>query len=189
MEIYRLVSKRKSEEYINLNREIEVLFRGCDYSEFQYLNHEPMECSVDENSGMKYPDFLQHGSIPLISSKFREILDSLHIDNLFYKPIIVNDELLGQRHQYYLALPPCIDCLDKNLSQFEVIAGNKYTTLPDLSIVKVIKPVIINESIGRYKIFKISGVTSSDIYVTEDVKKSVEGKDLSNVFFYRMEEV
>lgn len=187
MSYYEITSERNSEKYIKLNKEIEILEKGCAYSEFQYLDHTPMECTISDDSGVDYPDFLQYGNIPLISNKFRQVLNDIGVDNLFYKPVMVVDELLGERNQYYLALPPCINCLDMEDSQIEEISDAN-NALTDLVMVKVIKPVIIPDCVGNYKIFKISDVVNSGIYMTKDIKMAIEQYKLKNIYFQELED-
>lgn len=188
MSYYEITSERNSEKYIKLNKEIEILEKGCAYSEFQYLDHTPMKCTISDDSGVDYPDFLQYGNIPLISNKFRQVLNDIGVDNLFYKPVMVVDELLGERNQYYLALPPAIDCLDIDKSECdEYLDGvNK---IPDLPMVNLRKIVVKSDNIGNYKIFKVIGVIHSGIYINDEVKMVIQKNNLTNIFFYEVEEI
>ena len=55
-------------------------------------------------------NFIYENGIPLISQKFKSFLDENKVDNLFYKKLILKTD--REEKEYYLALPPKIDCLN-----------------------------------------------------------------------------
>ena len=187
MSFYRLQAKYGRERCVVPGQEIQSMARGCSYSEFQYLDHSPMECQVLEEGGVEYPDYLPQGNIPLVSSRFRQVLEAQQVDNLFYKPVLLIEAATGERTQYYLALPPAIACLDEEASILEGLP-EPGSSLPDLARVKAVRPVILAANVGNYRIFRIAGIVDSGIYITEELKSAIEAKGLSNICFSKVEE-
>lgn len=165
------------EEYVIPGDELNVLRKGCKYSEFQFLDHSSMAVEVSEDGGLEFPDFLIHREvIPLISENFRQVLDRLGIDNLFYKPITLTNSSTGESESYFLSLPPRINCLNKS----KIIVEDQ----------KVVEIVIDEKLVGNYKIFKLPPeFANQEIIVTEEVKSAVEAAELENVFFAELEDV
>ena len=179
MKFYIMYSQSCVEEYVIPGDELNILRKGCKYSEFQFLDHSSMTVEVSEDGGLEFPDFLIHREvIPLISENFRQVLDRLGIDNLFYKPITLTNSSTGESESYFLSLPPRINCLNRSASKISIEEQ------------KVVEIVIDERLVGNYKIFKLpSEFANQEIIVTEEVKSAVEAAELENVFFAELGDV
>lgn len=170
---YRIYAE-KAEEYAEPGKGLQVLERGCAQSEFQFLDHQPITIPLSENSGLEFPDFLYARQIPLISDRFKAVLDNAGVDNLFYKAVILTDTGLGIKERYWLAQPPRIRCLNRQESRF---------VQENVSLPKATKIVINPSKVGNYKVFCIGEVVNREIIVTEELKEEIEKARLENVFF------
>lgn len=176
------------EDYVQPGPELEPLMACCRASEFQFLDHAPLECSLSDSGGVEFPDFLLYGDcVPLVSEKFRQLLDGLGVDNLYYKKIILAAPELGLKEYYWLALPPRIDCLDREESEIEV-QSSRYR--PPEEWRRYAERIVINPAmVGNYKIFKLpQGFDNDDIIVTGEVRDAVLSRQLKNVYFSEVEE-
>lgn len=186
MKFYIMYAETCVEEYIKLSDSLkERLFSGCLNSEFQYLDHLLLESEVSEDGGMEFPDFLMSGCIPLVSERCKRIFDSLHIDNLFYKPINLTFKEFGIKESYWLALPPRINCL--NWDKCDVAVENNEFLSAEEQMQEVMHISINSAAVGNYKIFKLAHVVNQEIIVTEEVKHAVEHENLKNVYFKDVE--
>ena len=186
MKFFVMYAETNITEYVKPGKDIEVLRKGCQKSEFQFLNHSPLKIEIADDSGIEFPDFLLNKSIPLISAGIKQTFDELNIDNLFYKPIQLTLEERGIAENYWLALPPRINCLDIERSEIEV-EDNEFVMPTEL--IREANKIVINESqVGRYEIFKLAGVVNQEIIVTEQLKNVLETENFENVYFYELEE-
>ncbi|MCR5834293.1 MAG: hypothetical protein K6G55_06575 [Selenomonadaceae bacterium] len=188
MKFYEMYADTCIEDYVSLdvNSFDENFTDACYRSEFQYLDHQPIEVEISTEGGLTFPDFLICGGcIPLVSEKLRRIFDSVHVDNLFYKPITLTFNQLGYAEHYYLALPPRIDCLNREESIIE-IEENEYA-LPE-ELMKTITKIVVNPfKAGNYKIFKLPSFSSNtEIIITDELKKLLERNSLENVNFLEL---
>lgn len=173
------------EDYALPGEEIFELSRGCLNSEFQFLDHSPIDVEISDEGGTYFPDFILQNSIPLISYGIKKIFDRFQIDYVFYKPIRLTYSELGRAENYFLALPPRINCLDLLRSVIEV-EDNEFV-LP-IELIREVKKICIAENqIGRYDIFKLAGVVNQEIIVTERLKNALAAEDFENLFFYELE--
>lgn len=182
MKYYVMYAETAVEEYFKPDDALkDELMPGCLYSEFQYLDHRPLESEISEDGGMEFPDFITAGCVPFISDKFKRLLDDLQVDNLFYKPIAFTFSPLGLKEYYYLALPPRINCLNWDESGVQT-EDNEF--LAPSELMREADDIVINEyAVGNYKIFKLVNVTNQEIIVTEEIKTAVETANLKNVYF------
>ena len=185
MKYYRLTAETCVEEYVRPGIELmESLGTGCANSEFQYLDHDDLEIEIDDASGMEFPDFLLNYSIPLISDRFKKLLDLSQVDNLFYKRVVLTARDLGIKEYYWLALPPRINCLNWQRSQLEV-EDNPY--VPEQELMRRATNIVVNSpAVGNYQIFKISFVENQDIIITEALYRVLAKANLTNVYFREM---
>lgn len=183
MKFYIMYAETCIEEYVRPGDELDALKKGCYKSELQFLDRAPIEAGLSSDGGTVFPDFLMHaGCVPLISEKFRQVMDRHGIDNLFYKPVILTDKTLGLRERYWLALPPRIRCLNLSKSEFE-IEDNEYVDDED-KFREVSKIVISPRATGNYKIFKLPmEYENQEIIVREDLRSAIGVQSLSNVYF------
>lgn len=182
MKYYVMYAETAVEEYfIPADTLKDELMEGCLYSEFQYLDHKPLESEISEDGGMEFPDFITAGYVPFISDRFKRLLDDLQVDNLFYKPIAFTFSPLGIKEYYYLALPPRINCLNWDESGVQT-EENEF--LAPTELMREAEDIVINEyAVGNYKIFKLANVTNQEIIVTEEIKNAIETANLENVYF------
>ena len=173
------------EDYAIPGEEIFQLSRGCLNSEFQFLDHSPLDVEISDEGGIYFPDFILQNSIPLISAGIKKIFDRLQADYIFYKPIRLVYSELGRAENYFLALPPRINCLDTLRSVITVEENN--FILPTELIREAKKICIAENQIGRYDIFKLAGVVNQEIIVTEKLKDALAKEDFENLFFYELE--
>ena len=181
MKFYRMYSNTCVEEYAKPGKSLQVLERGCLNSEFQFLDKSPLTVEISEDGGLQFPDFLLYGCIPLVSSRFKEVLDGFGVDYLFYKQIRLVFPPLGIHSVYWLALPPRIQCLDLKKSMID-IEDNEFI-LPYEKMREAKKIAINEDETGRYHIFKLAGVVNQDIIVTETLKNVLLESCLENLYF------
>ena len=172
-------------EYAEPGDDINILEKGCWQSEFQFLDHSPLDVEISDDSGIYFPDIILKNSIVLISSGIKNIFDKMKTDYVFYKPIRLIYSELGRAENYFLAVPPRINCLDISRSIIEV-EENEFT-LPTEILCEAKKICIAENKIGRYDIFKLAGVVNQEIIVTEKLRNALAEEDFENLFFYELE--
>lgn len=153
-------------DYINLDGDFipDGVKRAVRQSAFQFVERDFCEIPVDPESGNLLPDFMCdiRNHVPVISDRLKRVFDSLDIRYLFYQRLRVVDKKSGLSERYWLAIPPRIDCLQREKSVIDPL-WNRAT-----------KIVIDIEKIGNYDIFKTAGVSNQEIIVTKRLKEAVE---------------
>ena len=185
MKFFVMYAESCIEEYAAPGADIFELKRGCLNSEFQFLDHSPLSVEISDEGGIYFPDFILKGTIPLISTAMKRTLDKFGVDYLFYKPIQLTYSALGRAENYFLALPPRINCIDTSKSIIEVEKND--FILPTELIREVKKICIAENQIGRYDIFKLAGVVNQEIIITEKLKTALAEGNFENAFFYELE--
>lgn len=190
MSYFILYAETCIEEYAEPSDEIDVLLKSCISSEFQYLNHDALSVEISEESGLIFPDLiLAKGAIPLISDRMKRCFDEQNVDNLFYKRITLTCNDLGKKEYYWLALPPRINCLDFGWLDGAGYITNENQDLPLWQWSREVKEIrIISANVGRYKIFKLSGVINQEIVITKNLKDALEKEKFENVYFQEIKE-
>lgn len=165
MDFYEMLGG-DAKEYIEIDIENEIvkdLKLYTDKNELQFLNREPVEISISEEGGIEYPDCKNY-PLPLFSEKLKTFLDKKGVENIFYKPVYLIDELLEERHLYWLAVVPVINCFDRG------------------------KKKIVEEKTGNYKIFRAAERSEELIFVEKELKEKIEeelkNKTLQGIVFY-----
>lgn len=188
MKFYEICADTCVEDFVALEADVfdENFINACQRSEFQHLDRRPIEVEISLDGGLNFPDFfICGGCVPLVSEKFRGLLNRAGVDNLFCKPVTLIFERLGLAENYTLALPPRINCLDRRQSVIEEEA-NEFA-LPEEILRTVTKIVIDPRKIGNYKIFKLPPFfTNTEIIVTDALKNFLEQQDLTNVRFLEL---
>lgn len=186
MDFFRMYAEVCVEDYVEPGPELQKLAPACFNSEFQFLDHAPLSCSLADGGGVHFPDFLLYRSVvPLISERFRKILEAEGVDNLFYKPVILEDRDLALKEYYWLALPPRIDCLAREECEIEIEPIN---SLDETEWPRYAKTIVIDPArTGNYKIFKLpSGYENTDIIVTSGLRQAIITHNLENVYFHAL---
>ena len=148
----------------------ERLKMACWESQFQFVDKSLPPLPLTPDCGDVCPDFLLTGGVPLISDRLKRVFDRMDIRNLFYQRVRVQRED-GYSESYFLAIPPRIDCLDRELSRLDA----------DLEIAERI--VIDPPKVGNYEIFKLAGIQDADIYVTETLCRAMEEAEITGAEF------
>lgn len=161
------------EEYIEIEERCfdSLTVISSRQSNFQYLTKEPLVIETSEDGGFEYPDYIWY-PVPLISERFKRVLDKNGIDNVFYKPVYIQDNLLEKRTLYWLAVFDAIECLDHEKS------------LKDEELEWSYEKIAINPiKTGRYKVFKCSEINEQDIFFKKDIVRELENLDLKGIRF------
>lgn len=75
----------------------------------QFIEPTPLTIGIDDQGGLDFPDLLMYENVPLISSKFDEVLTKLDIDIPFRRSVTLKDDLTGHVEHYILIVPPQVD--------------------------------------------------------------------------------
>lgn len=165
-----------SKNYVFVNAPPEIQ-KGCMSSQFQYLDKKTRTINVSLDGGAEFPDFLiaDHYA-PYISDRLKRVFDRMGIDNLFYQKTIFSLSEFDIEATYWLAVPPRINCLDPEYVNEILGMATAFR--------------ILTEKTGNYKIFKLSDVGNSEIFVTKEVKEEVEALinrgDLEGIRFQKI---
>lgn len=163
------LQQKKSEFYVKVRVPPEIK-RGVIDSEFQFLDHKEITIELEDCYGTDFPDLIMaENYVPMISERLKQRFDAWGIDNLFYKRIKLKMTDYDIEEQYWLALPPRIDCLDPEKSFDEI-----------LEICTRI--VILPDKVGNYDIFKLKEGNDA-IVITERLKNLL----IKEIDFQRLE--
>ena len=189
MRFYKMTSDTNSVDMIKVGDEILPLATACQESSFQFLDHKPLTVNIAEDGGLIFPDFIYSNGIPLISPAFKRIMDSLGVDNLFYKTIYLDYVPLGKHEPYILALPPRIKAVRQEYMKLMDEFGDESEGQELIKDNYGVARYKINASaVGNYRIFKLADVWDTDIIVTQELMEAVSKANLINVFFAEIEE-
>ena len=151
---FLLEASSNVKEFVSVREAMKKYELACQMSEFQHLTTDPITVEVDEDSGDIFQDFICDNGVPLISENMKQCFDALKIDYLFYKKVTLTKKFSEVEKQYWLAVPPRINCLNKEKSDID-----NYLNYAD--------SIVINPSrVGKYDIFKLAGVTNTEIIIT-----------------------
>lgn len=121
--------------------------------EIQFVSKDPLTIQVKDDVAINNPDCFVT-PIPLFSNNLKNILDSIGVDYVYYKPVYIENKFLESKELYWLAMVPFVECTD-----------------PD-------DEDIIADRIGRFKIFKLvrpgGNPGNSTIFINEELKKRLE---------------
>ena len=150
--------------------------RGCLTSEFQYIPAGTERLEV--TAGTELYDFsLVNEFIPVISKRMKEIFEKLGVDNLYYKKILL--DYYGQEEEYWLALPPRIKCVDPDC------ADDDFEAFGDIHDAR-----ILDDRVGNYQMFKLSGVGNQEIVIRKNLKQQLEEciseENLRGMYIYQL---
>lgn len=186
MDYYIMYADVSVEEYLVPGPEINSLLRGCQFSEFQFLDRAPLDVSISADGGLEFPDLMiREGCIPLVSPAMRAAFLAIGLDNVFYKPVNLVLERLGLREPCWLALPPRIDCLD--WEECEILEDDD-PAFPFWARLSEARRIVIDPAkTGRYKIFKLPpSLCNQQIIVDGELKSFLEMGSFENVHFFKL---
>ena len=164
------------DDYIKIEFSLdEFNWLACLKSEFQYLDHSIISVEVDEDSGEIFQDLVYLSGVLLISDRLKNLFDSLGVDYLFYKKVLLTKKNIGREEDYWLTVPERIDCLDKENS--EINARRK---------AKSIK--IEEDKTGRYEIFKLAGVVNPEIIISERIATALRDSNFTGFYIYSVDD-
>lgn len=103
---YVMYAKNDQDSYIIPGPELDAFCWECGASSFQNLRQDTLRVEISEDGGMEFPDCLMVRGSPLISDKFKHILDGENIGSIFYKKIILVSPVMGLSETYWLVLLP-----------------------------------------------------------------------------------
>lgn len=166
--IYK-ISGGDGSEYIKItiyNELLEKMQKYVEQNELQFLDKTPIEIEV-EDGGIEFPDLLCQ-PLPLFSERLKNILEKYEVDNIFYKPVYLVDNLLDEKHLYWLGVVDYIHCFEMDQEG---------------------KEQFLVERIGKYKIFRDYLQSGLAIYVTEDLKSILEQEEhnLEGIRYFQIE--
>ena len=128
---FRLTADTDVAEYVRptkaLYREpcgVLTLAEAVRQSKVQFINQTSLTVGLDDAGGLEFPDMLLYENVPLLSTRFYELLMRLSVDILFHKSVILKDELTGYNEPYTLVVPPSINTVsDAGRYKFFSLSG------------------------------------------------------------------
>lgn len=166
---YVLEASKNVSDFISVKEGVSTFSKACQMSEFQLIDSVPVIIEVDPDSGKIFQDFIYDKGVPLISDKMKDCFDDCNVDYLFYKKVILTKKQLGIEEIYWLALPPRINCLNRDESDID-------------DFLNVAEKIVINDDkVGRYDIFKLAGVGNLEIIATEALTSRLKIKKFIGV--------
>ena len=189
MDIFALLATSNTDRYIIPEideSEVTKLKPFVSKGELQFIGHNPVTCSVSEQSGFEAADYIYNRGFHIFSERLKRFFDNEGIDNVFYKPMNIISEELGIDERYYITVVPRIDCLDieKSVSEDERNWDTGFGMIPRLKFENL---HIKNTSIGRYKMFRLLGIEDEKIYITDELCLSLKdesflGLEYKNIY-------
>ena len=172
---YVIEASEDVKDYVSVIDSIKELEEPCQMSEFQFLDLKPISLEVDADSGKVFQDFMYDWGVPIISDRFKECLEDLGVDYLFYKKILLTKKNLGVEEIYWLALPPRINCLNREKSDI-------------FEVTDVAEKIVIDEDrVGRYEVFKLSDVGNLEIIISKRIADVLKTKKYIGVHIYKID--
>lgn len=186
-EIYKINILSISDNYIipAINDNLRQLKSYFYRDELWMLNKDIETISIDESGGIDIPDILYSKELLFISDKLKLFLDKIKIDYLFYKKIIISDDIIGIKETFWIVSIPRIDCIDFENSN--IIDANEYDYNNGIvPFYNIENPVIIPSACGRYNIFRILGSTSDSIYVKDELYEKLNKEKFIGLGFIKI---
>ena len=130
---FRLTSDTDVAEYV---RPAEALYRepcgkltlaeAVQQNKVQFMDPSPLVVGLDDSGGLEFPDMLLYENVPLLSTRFYELLLRNSIDTLFQKRVVLKDELAGYSEPYTLLVPPSVNTVsDAGRYQFFSLSDSR----------------------------------------------------------------
>lgn len=133
-----------------LSRFTEKIEKYCFSSEFQFLSRETLVWNIPAEKPFTFQEFYYiNNAVPVFDRQLWEKISAFSgTDGVFVIPLEIIH--CGERHYFYVAVPPRIKCLD---SQGRILRRNA----------------------GRYRMFRTEDSGSSDIFITEHIYALLKG--------------
>ena len=174
---YALTASRDAKNFVSTMDSVQEFQTPCQRSEFQFIDKKPITLEVDKSSGSMFQDFIYDRGVPIISDRFKECLEDLEVNYLLYKKILLKHTRLGVTKTYWLALPPGINCLNRDES------GIYEST-------ECASKIVINEDrVGRFEMFKLAGVANLEIIISKRIADALKRKRYIGVHIWDVDEV
>ena len=172
-----------SEEYIvpKLNDNLISMKTHFIRDELWYLDHDREVIPLDDG-GLEIPDIISCQEMIFISDKLKRFLINNGIDYIFYKEILVSDDVFGIEELFWLISVPRIDCIDFERSTITDKEEYDYNN-GIVPFYNIEDPVIISECCGRYEIFRILGSTSNMVYVKGKLYQKLQAENFIGIGF------
>lgn len=153
MMFYRLQTEHIYDEV--LYEYVRSFSEYCRKSEFQHLTHSERYWEIPSESNFEFTDFFYiNNEVPLFSSwAWDRITACGNTDGIFVIPVRIFYR--GEEHQYYIAVPPRIYCLDERKTVLK-----KYG-----EVYHAENTVISPEETGRYNVFRVAETDDDNIYI------------------------
>lgn len=186
-ELYRLDVLSVSDKYIipvfngSINNLKSFFFRD----EIWHIDKGREVISISENGGINIPDIISCEDMILISNKLKKFLIKEGIDYIFYKEVLISDEVIGLEEIFWLVSIPRIDCIDFERSIIEDKDEYDYKD-GIVPFYNITQPVIVPENCGRYEIFRILGATSNTIYVFDRLYERLKSEKFIGIGFRKI---
>lgn len=178
MEFYTLKSISNADEYIVLAGDFLKIKRPCMRSEYQFLDKKTIRLEISEDGGLEIPDVIFQDGIWFISDKIKDAFDNYGIDYVFYKKAEIVSNKFGIFENFWIMVPPRIDCLDIDESDLDNDWDFNDGLIPNMEFTKIsISPKLT----GRFEIFKIIGINDYNIYISSGVNDLISSISASGV--------
>lgn len=140
--------------------------------EMKFIPAEPLKVPLVYPPGENMPDFMNH-KYPIISPRFKDLLEEAATDRLFYREIYLEDDTY-QYPYYYLAAPKydCIDYKNSSCIKDERMPGG----------IRIKKGFYIrNAAVQKADIFRAQGLSNRRLIISERLKKLMEAVNLKGI--------
>lgn len=152
-------------------------------SEFQFLDRKTVRFEISEDGGLEIPDVILQDNVWFISDKVKDTLDDYGADYVFYKKAEIVCDKFGIFENYWIMVPPRIDCLDIDESDFDNEWDFHDGIIPNMDFRKI---TISPGMLGRYEIFKIMGIDDYNIYITSHMYEVLSSKSFSGLALFKI---
>ncbi len=186
-EIYKINILSISENYIIplINDNIRKLKTHFYRDELWMLNDDAETISIDESGGIDIPDIMRCEDLLFFSDKLKSFLDSCGVNYLFYKKVIISDDIVGIEEIFWIVSVPRIDCIDFEKSS--IIDADEYDYNDGIvPFYNIENPIIDPSACGRYNIFRILGSTSDAVYVTDILYEKLKKENFIGLGFRKI---
>ncbi len=185
MNIYIIKCLSGAEEYIQIVGDVSKIRMHIVKSEIHLLKDDVVPFEISEQGGLLVPDVLYYEGIYLFSNRVKELLDRNKADYLHWIKADIHSEKLGIKEEFWILIPPKIDCIDIDRSDIDV-SGWDYSDgivpMFEYSSLKIIPGLL-----GKYEMFKILGIRDNNIYVTDRLYEQIKAQNYDGLEFIKLQ--